>query len=109
MEESNFMMALLIPGLTSPGKDFELFLEPMVEDLLELWTCVHAYDARSGKMFKLCALVKAGISMKDPVHQGPKRSTPNQITLVLEASCPHEKTIQGRVVLYSAMGQDRTC
>jgi hypothetical protein len=25
MEESNFMMDLLIPGLTSPGKDFDLF------------------------------------------------------------------------------------
>ena len=36
MEESNFMMALLIPGPTSPGKDFDIFLEPLVEDLLEL-------------------------------------------------------------------------
>jgi hypothetical protein len=25
MEESNFMMPLLIPGLASPGKDFDLF------------------------------------------------------------------------------------
>jgi hypothetical protein len=30
MEESNFMLALLILGLTSPGKDFDLFLEPLV-------------------------------------------------------------------------------
>ncbi|KAG8061269.1 hypothetical protein GUJ93_ZPchr0003g17402 [Zizania palustris] len=52
MEESNFMMALLIPGPASPGKDFDLFLEPLVEDLLELWTSVSAYDALSGKMFK---------------------------------------------------------
>jgi hypothetical protein len=29
------MKALLIPGPTSPGKDFDLFLEPLVEDLLE--------------------------------------------------------------------------
>ena len=36
MEESNFMMAFLIPGPTSPGKDFDIFLEPLVEDLLEL-------------------------------------------------------------------------
>jgi hypothetical protein len=25
MEESNFMMALLIPGATSPGNDFDIF------------------------------------------------------------------------------------
>jgi hypothetical protein len=27
------MMALLIPGPKSPGKDFDLFMEPLVEEL----------------------------------------------------------------------------
>lgn len=36
MEESNFMMALLIPGLSFPSKDFDVFLQPLVD---ELWTC----------------------------------------------------------------------
>ena len=36
MEESNCMMALLIPCLKSHRKDFDVFLEPLVEDLLEL-------------------------------------------------------------------------
>ncbi|WVZ71512.1 hypothetical protein U9M48_020091 [Paspalum notatum var. saurae] len=57
MEESNFMMALLIPGPKSPGKDFDIFLEPLVEDLLDLWKGVPAYDARSGKKFTLRAAV----------------------------------------------------
>jgi hypothetical protein len=57
MEESNFMMTLLIPGLASPEKDFDLFLEPLVEDLLELWSGVRAYDGLSGKMFNLRAVV----------------------------------------------------
>jgi hypothetical protein len=52
-EESNFMMALLILGPASPGKDFDLFLEPLVDDLLELWSGVLAYDGLSGKMFNL--------------------------------------------------------
>jgi hypothetical protein len=59
MEESNFMMALLISGLASPGKGFDLFLEPLVEDLLELWSGVHAYDG--SKMFNLYAAVLWGI------------------------------------------------
>jgi hypothetical protein len=57
MEESNFMMDLLILGLASPRKDFDLFLEPLVEDLLELWSDVRAYDGLSGKMFNLHAAV----------------------------------------------------
>jgi len=57
MEESNFMMALLIPGPKSPGKDFDVFLQPLVEDLLELWTGVDTYDAITGKSFKLRAAV----------------------------------------------------
>jgi hypothetical protein len=57
MEESNFMMTLLIPGPTSPEKDFDLFLEPLIEDLLELWSGVRAYDDLSGKMFLGCSFV----------------------------------------------------
>jgi hypothetical protein len=57
MEESNIMMALLIPSPASPGKDFDMFLEPLVEDLLELWSGVRAYDGLSGKMFNLHAAV----------------------------------------------------
>jgi hypothetical protein len=36
MEESNFMMTLLIPGPSAQGMDFDVFLEPLVEDLLVL-------------------------------------------------------------------------
>jgi hypothetical protein len=57
MEESSFMMALLILGPASPMKDFDLFLELLVEDLLELWSGVHAYVGLSGKMFNLYATV----------------------------------------------------
>ena len=57
MQESNFMMALLIPGPTCPGKDFDLFLEPLIDDLLELWNGVRTYDAITRKTFKLRAAV----------------------------------------------------
>jgi hypothetical protein len=57
MEESNFKMALLIPGPSAPGKDFDVFQEPLVEDLLVLWKGVRTYDADSGQMFNLRAAV----------------------------------------------------
>jgi len=57
MQESNFMMALLIPRPHSPGKAFDVFLQPLVEDLLELWSSVDTLDAITGKDFKLRAAV----------------------------------------------------
>ena len=40
-------MSLLIPGPESLGKDFDVFMEPLVEELLQLWTGVRTYDALS--------------------------------------------------------------
>ncbi|WVZ93355.1 hypothetical protein U9M48_039342, partial [Paspalum notatum var. saurae] len=45
MDQSNFIMTLLIPGPKSPGKDFDIFLQPLIEDLLELWKGIRTYDA----------------------------------------------------------------
>ncbi|GKF46607.1 hypothetical protein Tco_0136409, partial [Tanacetum coccineum] len=33
MKESNFMLTLLIPGPKSPGKDIDVYLRPLIEDL----------------------------------------------------------------------------
>jgi hypothetical protein len=57
MQESNFMMALLISSTKSPGKHFDVFLQPLLEDLLELWKGVDAIDALTGKKFSLHATV----------------------------------------------------
>lgn len=58
MQESNFMMALLIPGPRSPGKKhFDVFLQPLIEELLSLSSGVDTVDALTGKDFKLRAAV----------------------------------------------------
>lgn len=54
---ANCFMSLLIPGPSSPGKDFDLFLEPLIEELLDLWQGVDTYDACTGNKFKLRAAV----------------------------------------------------
>jgi len=56
-DASNCIMALLIPGPKSPGKDFDVFLEPLIEDLLKLWEGVRTYDALTGLKFDLRAAV----------------------------------------------------
>ena len=53
------MMALLIPGPKSPGKDFELFMEPLVEELQQLCKGVLTRDLYSSPPadFFLCAVI----------------------------------------------------
>jgi hypothetical protein len=53
MEESNFMMALLIPGSSSPSKEFDIFMEPLVKELPQLWKGVWAINTVDRKRFKL--------------------------------------------------------
>jgi hypothetical protein len=54
-----------------------------VEDLLELWTCVRAYDALSGKMFNLRAAVLWCI------HDYPALSTLSGCTTKGYFTCTH--------------------
>ena len=57
LNPTNCFMSLLIPGPKSPGKDFDLFFEPLIEDLLELWKGVTTFDACTGQKFDLRATV----------------------------------------------------
>ena len=54
---ANCFMCLLILGPKSLGKDFDLFLEPLIVDLLELWKGVSTFDACIGRKFHLRAAV----------------------------------------------------
>ncbi|XP_062074039.1 uncharacterized protein LOC133778190 [Humulus lupulus] len=56
MKETNFMLTLLIPAPLSPGKDFDVFLRPLVDELKELWVNgVQTQDVVDGSFFKLQA------------------------------------------------------
>jgi hypothetical protein len=57
IEQSNFMMSLLIPGRQCPGKNFDVFLEPLIEELQDFWKGVLTFDAFSGKKFDLHSTV----------------------------------------------------
>ncbi|XP_075504466.1 uncharacterized protein LOC142541901 [Primulina tabacum] len=58
MTKENLMLTLLIPCPKQPGNDIDVYLEPLVEDLKELWdTGVEAYDAFSKSMFNLKAIL----------------------------------------------------
>ncbi|KAJ9567086.1 hypothetical protein OSB04_003052 [Centaurea solstitialis] len=58
MKESSFMLSLVIPGPKSPGKDMDVFLRPLVEELKQLWhSGVRTKDALTNKFFNMKAVL----------------------------------------------------
>ncbi|KAL3820333.1 hypothetical protein ACJIZ3_006238 [Penstemon smallii] len=58
MKEPYLMLSLLIPGPRSPGKDIDVYLRPLMEELLELWEVgVMTRDAKTGECFRLHAAI----------------------------------------------------
>ena len=56
MKESFFMMSLLIPGPQAPGKDMDIYLRPLIDELKELWhDGIHTFDMSSGDYFRMHA------------------------------------------------------
>ena len=56
MKETIFFMLLLIPGPKSLGRETDVYLQPLIEELKELWTFgVYTYDSLTGKFFQLHA------------------------------------------------------
>ncbi|KAG6424602.1 hypothetical protein SASPL_115020 [Salvia splendens] len=56
MKESSFMLSLLIPGPSAPGQNIDIYLQPLIVDLKNLWEVgVETYDASKKKNFQLRA------------------------------------------------------
>ena len=56
MKRSSLILSLVIPSLTSPGIVMDVYLQPLVEELGEIWDVgVEAYNVSSKNVFQLCA------------------------------------------------------
>ena len=54
MKTSYLMLRLFIPGRSAPGKDMDVFLQPLIDELKELWeTGVVLRDGSTGELFRL--------------------------------------------------------
>ena len=46
MKQTFFMLSLLIPGPTAPRNDIDIYLQPLIDELNDLWEVgVETYDA----------------------------------------------------------------
>jgi len=63
MKSEYTMLSLLIPGKDSPGNDIDVYLQPLIEELKELWELgVDTYDASKNQSFKVRAALLWTIS-----------------------------------------------
>jgi len=52
MKQSNFILSLLIPGRHCLGSDMDVYFQPLVYDLLDMFkNGVRTYDASKGEFF----------------------------------------------------------
>ncbi|XP_039119156.1 uncharacterized protein LOC120255387 [Dioscorea cayenensis subsp. rotundata] len=45
MKQSSFILSMIIPGEKGPGNDIDVFMQPLIKELKQLWTGVDTYDA----------------------------------------------------------------
>jgi hypothetical protein len=56
MKQTNFILSLVIPGPSSPSMDIEVYLQPLIDGLLELWNVgIWTFDASKMKNFNMRA------------------------------------------------------
>ncbi|XP_061347422.1 uncharacterized protein LOC133292947 [Gastrolobium bilobum] len=63
MKSTSFIISTIIPGKRAPGNDIDVYLQPLMKELQELWLDgVDTYDASAREMFKLHAALLWTIS-----------------------------------------------
>ena len=55
MKQSSLILSMVIPGDKGPGNDIDIFLQPLIDELKQLWEGISAIDASNGQTFNLRA------------------------------------------------------
>jgi hypothetical protein len=58
MKQTNFIISMLILGRRSPGSDIDIYLEPLIDDMLDMFVAgVRTYDSAKHEYFQLRAAI----------------------------------------------------
>ncbi|XP_016185333.1 uncharacterized protein LOC107626964 [Arachis ipaensis] len=60
--KTSFILSMLIPEPKMPGNDIDVYLQPLVDELKQLWDGVETYDVKEENTFKMCATLMWTIS-----------------------------------------------
>ncbi|KAA0043440.1 uncharacterized protein E6C27_scaffold1639G00520 [Cucumis melo var. makuwa] len=102
MKETNFFMSLLIPYPRSLGREIDVYLQPLIEELKELWTFgVHTYDYFTCQFFQLYAVLLWMINDFPAYDDLSRWSTKSQWAHSNDDTRGAEKPISPHVVRFS--------
>ncbi|XP_060202678.1 uncharacterized protein LOC132631095 [Lycium barbarum] len=62
MKQSNFILSMIILGMKMSVNDIDVYLQPLIDELNELWDGVQTFDALSTETFKMRAALMWTIS-----------------------------------------------
>ncbi|XP_024016169.1 uncharacterized protein LOC112089662 isoform X2 [Eutrema salsugineum] len=63
MKETSMILSMVIPGKHMPGNDIDIYLQPLIQELKELWSDgVPTFDASLKEIFNMCAVLLWTIS-----------------------------------------------
>ncbi|XP_055800323.1 uncharacterized protein LOC129869708 [Solanum dulcamara] len=62
MKQTFLVMSMIIPGPKMPGNSIDVYLQPLIAELKQLWNGVNAYDSSTKEMFQLRAALMWTIS-----------------------------------------------
>ncbi|GMI88465.1 hypothetical protein HRI_002515800 [Hibiscus trionum] len=55
MKQSSFILSMIISGEKGPGNDIDIYMQPLIEELKQLWVGVETYDVLKNENFNLRA------------------------------------------------------
>ncbi|GMI78906.1 hypothetical protein HRI_001559900 [Hibiscus trionum] len=55
MKQSSFILSMIIPGEKGSGNDIDIYMQPLIEELKQLWVGVETYDVLKKENFNLRA------------------------------------------------------
>nr|GEX56361.1 hypothetical protein [Tanacetum cinerariifolium] len=110
--KSSFMLTLIIPRLKSSGKDIDVYLRPLIDDLKDLWvkTGVETIDIATGLKFNMRAMMTENVGNKKhkafplPVIEF---SLAEEVPTASEESCHCQKKIEATAVKIALLSKSR--
>ncbi|GLU06513.1 hypothetical protein SLE2022_235410 [Rubroshorea leprosula] len=83
MKQPNLILSLLIPGPKSPGNKIDIYMQPLIEELQQLWDAgIETFDASKGERFQLRA------ALLWTINDSPARAMLSGWSTRGEKACP---------------------
>ena len=62
MRQTSFLLSMIIPGSKMPGNDIDIYLQPLIDELKELWVGVQTFDTLRNETFNMRAALMWTVS-----------------------------------------------